>query len=184
MTGSTPSDLAVTFRSVDRRLREALDGTPATDPAVAGLVAQLRAAVASAASTMGVAGGGDDLAATANAVAGRIDRVPADEWDDAHLESLRASALDVGRVLRAIAEQTEHASSSSPLSASLRSAPTRFARQCVGPRCGAPAKPDAPGPSSPSSSPLERSCPRWRPPSAGSADMNVGAGSAVDVEGL
>ena len=108
MTGSTPSDLAVTFRSVDRRLREALDGTPATDPAVAGLVAQLRAAVASAASTMGVAGGGDDLAATANAVAGRIDRVPADEWDDAHLESLRASALEVGRVLRAIAEQTEH----------------------------------------------------------------------------
>ncbi|HEX6786344.1 MAG TPA: hypothetical protein VF076_04065, partial [Acidimicrobiales bacterium] len=62
MTGSTPADLAVTFRSVDRRLREALDGTPATDPGVAGLVAQLRAAVASAASTMGVAGGGDDLA--------------------------------------------------------------------------------------------------------------------------
>ena len=74
MTGSTPSDLAVTFRSVDRRLREALDGTPATDPTVAGLVAQLRAAVDSA----------------------------------AHLESLRASALEVGRVLRAIAEQTEH----------------------------------------------------------------------------
>ena len=61
MTGSTPSDLAVTFRSVDRRLREALDSTPATDPAVAGLVAQLRAAVASAASTMGVAGGDGDL---------------------------------------------------------------------------------------------------------------------------
>ena len=108
MTGSTPSDLAVTFRSVDRRLREALDSTPATDPAVAGLVAQLRAAVASAASTMGVAGGGGDLSATANAVAERIDRVAADEWDDPRLESLRASALDVGRVLRAIAEQTEH----------------------------------------------------------------------------
>ena len=106
MTGSTPADLAVTFRSVDRRLREALDGTPATDPAVAGLVAQLRAAVASAASTMGVADGGD-LPATANAVAERIDRVPADEWDDPRLDSLRASALDVGRVLRASAEQTE-----------------------------------------------------------------------------
>jgi hypothetical protein len=108
MTGSTPADLAVTFRSVDRRLREALDGTPATDPAVSGLVAQLRSAVASAASTMGVAGGGGDLAVTANAVAERIDRVPADEWDDAHLESLRASALEVGRVLRAIAEATDH----------------------------------------------------------------------------
>jgi hypothetical protein len=106
MTGSTPGDLAVTFRSVDRRLREALDGTPATDPAVAGLVAQLRAAVASAASTMDAAAG-DDLAATASAVAERIDRVPADEWDDAHLEALRASGLEVGRVLRAIAQVTD-----------------------------------------------------------------------------
>jgi len=108
VTGSTPSDLAVTFRSVDRRLREALDGTPPTDPAVAGLVAQLRAAVAAAASTMGVAAGDGDLATTASAVADRIDRVHADEWDDARLESLRASALEVGRVLRSIAEQTEH----------------------------------------------------------------------------
>jgi hypothetical protein len=108
MTGSSPADLAVTFRSVDRRLREALDGTPATDPAVAGLVAQLRSAVAAAASTMGAAGGGD-LAVAANAVAERIDRVAADEWDDAHLESLRASALEVGRVLRAIAQATDHA---------------------------------------------------------------------------
>jgi hypothetical protein len=107
VTGSTPSDLAVTFRSVDRRLREALDGTPPTDPAVAGLVGQLGAAVTSAASTMGVGAGGGDLAATANAVAERIDRVAADEWD-ARLESLRASALEVGRVLRSIAEQTEH----------------------------------------------------------------------------
>jgi len=57
---------------------------------------------------MGVAGGDGDLSATANAVAERIDRVAADEWDDPRLESLRASALDVGRVLRAIAEQTEH----------------------------------------------------------------------------
>jgi hypothetical protein len=108
MTGSSPADLAVTFRSVDRRLREALDGTPATDPAVAGLVAQLRSAVAAAASTMGAAAG-DDLAVAANALAERIDRVPADEWDDAHLESLRASALEVGRVLRAIAQATDHA---------------------------------------------------------------------------
>ena len=43
---------------------------------------------------MGVAGAGDDLAATGNAVAARIDRVPADEWDDAHWSRLRASALD------------------------------------------------------------------------------------------
>ena len=57
---------------------------------------------------MGVGGGSGDLAATANAVAERIDRVAADEWDDARLESLRASALEVGRVLRSIAEQTEH----------------------------------------------------------------------------
>ena len=35
--------------------------------------------------------------------------------------------------------------SSSPASAALRLAPTRFARQCLTPRCGAPAQPDAPG---------------------------------------
>ena len=108
MTGSTPADLAVTFRSIERRLREALDDTPPTDPAVAGLVAELRAAVASAASTMGFTDGGGDLTATANAVAERIDRVHPDEWDDARLDALRASALDVGRVLRTIAQATEH----------------------------------------------------------------------------
>jgi len=107
MTGSTPADLAVTFRSIERRLREALDDTPPTDPAVAGLVAELRGAVASAASTMGATDGGSDLTATANAVADRIDRVHPDEWDDARLEALRVSALDVGRLLRSIAQATD-----------------------------------------------------------------------------
>jgi hypothetical protein len=107
VTGSTPADLAVAFRSVERRLREALDHTEPNDAVVAPLVGQLRTAVAGSAATMSVPAG-DDLAATANAVAAAIDRVPADEWDDARLESLRASALEVGSILRAIAQVTEH----------------------------------------------------------------------------
>ena len=104
MTGSTPSDLAVTFRSVDRRLREALDGIARDRPC--GRRPGRRSCVPPSRPRprpWASQAGGDDLAATANAVAGRIDRVPTDEWDDAHLESLRAAALEVGRVLRAIA---------------------------------------------------------------------------------
>ena len=44
--------------------------------------------------------------------------------------------------------------SSSPASAALRAAPTRFARQSVNRHCGAPAQPDAPGPSLRRRSPL------------------------------
>ena len=109
MAGSSPADLAVTFRSIDRRLREALDGEPRDRcRPVAGLVAQLVPRSASAASTMGVAGARRRPRRHRERRGRRIDRVPADEWDDAQLECLRAAALDAGRVLRTIAEQTEH----------------------------------------------------------------------------
>jgi hypothetical protein len=106
MTGSTPADLAVTFRSLGRRLKEALDGADAETAAP--LVAQLSSVVASAAAEIGVqgAGLGDDLATTGSAIAARIDRIPADEWDGAQLDRLRGFGLEAGRLLRSIADLT------------------------------------------------------------------------------
>jgi hypothetical protein len=104
MAGSSPSDLAVTFRSVDRRLREALEGEPPNDDA-AGPVAELDRLVTTVAQDIGAAGGGS-LHERGDAIAAAIERVPADHWDQAQLERLRAAALDAGRLLRQIAELT------------------------------------------------------------------------------
>ncbi len=43
----------------------------------------------------------------AEAVAQAIEAVPADEWDDATLDTLRAQGLDAGAVLRRIQPATE-----------------------------------------------------------------------------
>ena len=95
MTASTPSDLAVTFRSLARRQREALGDA---DPGAFGaLVAELDAHVAAAAAALGTSGGADAVAA---AIEGR----QADEWDDATLATLRAEALAAGGTLRRLAE--------------------------------------------------------------------------------
>ena len=105
MAGSSPADLAVTFRSIDRRLREALDGSPPND-AAAVPAAELDRLVTTVAQDVGAAGGGT-LHDRGEAIAAAIDRVPADHWDQAQLERLRAAALDAGRLLRTIAELTE-----------------------------------------------------------------------------
>jgi hypothetical protein len=94
---TTPSDLAVAFRSLARRQREALgDADPS---AHAGLIAELRGHVDAAASVM-------RTPSDANAVARAIDDRPADEWDDETLATLRQQALDAGAVLRAISAAT------------------------------------------------------------------------------
>ena len=41
------------------------------------------------------------------AIADAIDAVPADAWDEGTLNSLRTTALDIGRLLRAIAAVAE-----------------------------------------------------------------------------
>jgi hypothetical protein len=46
-------------------------------------------------------------AAEPAAIADAIEAVPADAWDDATLASLRGAALDIGRLLRAIAAVAE-----------------------------------------------------------------------------
>ena len=100
MSSSSPSDLAVTFRSVPRRLREAIGDTPAS--ATAGIVSELDEQIAIAAKIM-------QSPADPGAIADAIGAVPADAWDEATLNSLRTTALDVGRLLRAIAAAAEDA---------------------------------------------------------------------------
>jgi hypothetical protein len=98
MSSSSPSDLAVTFRSIPRRLREALGDTPPA--ATSSISAELSEQV-------GIAAGLMHTAADPSAIADAIEDVPADDWDDATLTSLRSAALDIGRLLRAIAAVAE-----------------------------------------------------------------------------
>ena len=98
MSSSSPSDLAITLRSVPRRLREALGEAP--PDATGAITAELDEQIAIAARLM-------HSAAEPGAIADAIEAVPADEWDDSTLNSLRSTALDIGRLLRAIAAVAE-----------------------------------------------------------------------------
>ena len=96
MSNSSPADLAVTFRSIPRRLREAYgDDQPATG---SDLAAQLDAA-------------GRLLGTTAapEAIATAIESRHPDEWDYATLDGLRQVGLEVGAELRRIAAAHEAA---------------------------------------------------------------------------
>ena len=93
MSKSTPADLAVAFRSLDRRRREAIDaadGTPASGP-----LADLDREIAAAATLLGVA-------STAATVAAAIDATPTDDWDESVLDQLRQHATDAGTALRRV----------------------------------------------------------------------------------
>ena len=90
MSSSSPADLAVTFRSIPRRLREAYgDDQPA---AGSDLASQLAAAGR-------LLGTSPDPVAIATAIEARRPK----EWDDATLEGLRQVGLEVGAELRRIA---------------------------------------------------------------------------------
>jgi hypothetical protein len=96
-SGSTPADLAVAFRSLARRLREAIgDGS---EGGVMGLVGELRGHVEAAGSLLGTP-------ADADAVADAILARRAEDWDQASLDELRRLALDAGAVLQRIAATT------------------------------------------------------------------------------
>ncbi|MET0147369.1 MAG: hypothetical protein ABW328_21685 [Ilumatobacteraceae bacterium] len=100
MSASTPADLATTFRSLDRRRREAIGDA---DPAIVGVLSgDLQRHVDAAASAVG-------SAADAESVAAAIAARPADSWDEPTLDELRRLALDVGAVLRRIAATVEAA---------------------------------------------------------------------------
>ena len=95
MSKSTPADLAVAFRSMDRRRREALDA--ADGLAVTDLLADHDREIAAAAALLG-------SAPAASAVAATIERRPSDDWDEAVLDQLRQHASDAGIALRRVVE--------------------------------------------------------------------------------
>ena len=94
MSSSSPSDLAVTFRSIPRRLREARGDAPLQ--VTAAVTAELDQQIGIAARLM-------HASADAGSIADAIEAVPADAWDETTLTSLRGTALDIGRLLRAVA---------------------------------------------------------------------------------
>ena len=100
MSSASPDDLAVTFRSVPRRLREARGERE--HEITAAPTAELHGLLAQAGRLMGTS---DDP----NAVADSISSTHADGWDDAVLARLREIALDLGRLLRHIAALAEDA---------------------------------------------------------------------------
>jgi hypothetical protein len=98
MSSSSPRDLAVTLRSVPRRLDEALGDV--SNGATAAVTKELNEQIAIAAKLM-------RSAPNPAAIADAIDAVPADAWDEATLSQLRSTALDIGRLLRAAAAAAE-----------------------------------------------------------------------------
>ncbi len=102
MSESSPADLAVAFRSLPRRLREALEPLGGRTGPVDHLAGELDGLVGRAAGLMGTP-------ATAGDVAEAIERRHADDWADADLEAVRGLALDAGRLLRQISTAAEDA---------------------------------------------------------------------------
>jgi len=101
MSNSSPSDLAVTFRSIPRRRREAQGDAPPA--AVAAQQGELDRRVATAAAML-------HAPADPVLVADAIEAVPAEGWRDLDLDGLRAAALDIGRLLREIEQLAADAS--------------------------------------------------------------------------
>ena len=93
MTGSSPPDLVVTFRSIPRRLRESQGDAPFA--AVGTPSGDLRARLEDAGRLLG-------CPAAPDAIADAIAAVKTRDWDDATLDALREIALDIGGHLRAI----------------------------------------------------------------------------------
>lgn len=104
MIESSPGDLAVTFRSIERRLGEALEPLGGDQAPVGPRVEELNRVIAAAAQLV-------EASPDARSVADAIDERPADAWQDGDLASLRTHALDIGRLLRAIAAEAEEAAS-------------------------------------------------------------------------
>lgn len=95
MSKSTPADLAIAFRSLSRRLHEAID---AGDSPAGPLVGDLDALVSQAATLMGSA---PDAAAVADAIEAR----PPDAWDPNALDTLRELGVSAGSLIRRIGER-------------------------------------------------------------------------------
>jgi hypothetical protein len=99
MSNSSPSDLATTFRSLPRRVREAGGESP-TD-ATRGTLDEIGLLVGRAGTLVHVRD------ADPMAVADAIEAVPASGWGP-ELDELRAISLELGRHLRALAAAADH----------------------------------------------------------------------------
>lgn len=100
MSGSSPDDLAVAFRSIHRRAAQALEPVGG-DPSIgAAERAGLDRIVADAATLLGTA-------PRVEAIATELEDRPADSWTDTDLDRLRSLALDAGRLLRRIEDEAE-----------------------------------------------------------------------------
>jgi hypothetical protein len=106
MSESSPTDLAVTFRSIARRLNEALAPVGGDTSAVGSLPSELEAVIDAAAKVVGTDASSNDIA---DAITSRH----ADQWSQADLSQLRSQALEAGRLLRAIASAAEDAGGTS-----------------------------------------------------------------------
>ena len=101
MSKSTPSDLAVAFRSLPRRLSQARnDDTPAA--AVAAATSAVEGALAEAAGVVG-------SAAEAAAIAAAIDARDIRDWTDSDLGALQAAADRGATAVRTLANLAERA---------------------------------------------------------------------------
>jgi hypothetical protein len=91
MSGASPDDLVITFRSIERRWREAQGDV--RDDVVAGPRHDLDLAIHTAAGVLGAH-------ATPESVADAIAERPASEWTTTQLDQLRTIALEIGALLR------------------------------------------------------------------------------------
>ena len=94
MAKSTPDDLAVAFRSLARRLREAQHDDTTLDE-VARAEAAVQGAVTAAATVLGAA-------ATPEGVASAIQERHIEDWKDHELDALQTHANDAARAIRTL----------------------------------------------------------------------------------
>jgi hypothetical protein len=104
VTGSSPADLAIAFRSFPRRLDEALAraaGDPQRAAAANAAVPAVARAIGDAAAALGRSG------LDGPAIATHIESMPAGSWDEVVLERVQSAALAAGRAIRAVQDAAE-----------------------------------------------------------------------------
>ncbi len=102
MSGSSPSDLAVAFRSIERRVGDALDPVAGDRSGVTAELGSVDRLVARAAGVLGTA-------STPAAVASELENRPADVWTQAELDEIREIGLDLGKAVRNVEQAAERA---------------------------------------------------------------------------
>jgi len=99
MSQSTPDDLAISFRSLPRRLREASIGD--VDPTDATHASKLvDEAVAAAALIVG-------CSPTVESLAAALQQRPLDEWTDAQLATVQGYATAAGTAIRVLHDKSD-----------------------------------------------------------------------------